>query len=607
MAIIKHIAVKNRYYSAAVEYLTCKFDEHTMKPLVDDKGRIMMRDSFLIEGINCEVDTFGAECIETNRCYGKNNAAKDVKAHHYIISFSPDDHITMQEAMDFGKQYVEKFLPGHQAVLAVHPDGHNGTGKVHVHIVINSVRKLEGKKERWQDKPCEYRQGCKHKSTGKFMRAAKQWVMRECMVKGYNQVNLLARSDGNNYWVEKRGKENNPDFKTDKDMIRERLDDLIEKADDLEHLTYYLENVEDWHIRITNKTISFQMPHMKKSIRGKSLGEEYDKTSLEQRIEKAIEAKEEAERKRRLEAERIKKAREEALRKEQEKQRLAEIERRQRGRIAQIEAKRIAQMEVSVQKESVAEFDVILSDEHDTESAIDVEEAIVAEPDMKVISEAVDIRTKLICLEYEKDYNLNKISDLDYDIRYHNPNYQSYVENQACITQKQSYINQWTRELAKCNLFQRDLKKMYNEQIQKAEAEIADIKADNHKILSKASCGSEDELRICQNDYEQKKKLLSMLAQRNQSINRECEDLKENYMNLIAQVDEPTRKKFITDKGEYQKSSVAKAEAILKDMYAEAYSGMDAQTAMIRVETSLQNVVEDGRFHNSIVRTKGSR
>ena len=58
--------------------------------------------------------------------------------------------------MDFGKEYVEKFLPGHQAILAVHPDGHNGTGNVHVHIVINSVRKYEGKKERWQDKPCEY-------------------------------------------------------------------------------------------------------------------------------------------------------------------------------------------------------------------------------------------------------------------------------------------------------------------------------------------------------------------------------------------------------------------------------------------------------------------
>ena len=45
----------------------------------------------------------------------------------------------------------------------------------------------------------------------------------------------------------------------------------------------------------------------------------------------------------------------------------------------------------------------------------------------------MDIRAKLICLEYEQEYNVNKISDLDYDIRYHNPNYQSYVENQALI------------------------------------------------------------------------------------------------------------------------------------------------------------------------------
>ena len=56
MAIIKHIPVKNRYYSAAVEYLTCKFDEHTMKPLEDTKGRMIMRDNFLYRGYlgNCE-------------------------------------------------------------------------------------------------------------------------------------------------------------------------------------------------------------------------------------------------------------------------------------------------------------------------------------------------------------------------------------------------------------------------------------------------------------------------------------------------------------------------------------------------------------------------
>lgn len=404
---------------------------------------------------------------------------------------------TMQEAMDFGKQYVEKFLPGHQAILAVHPDGHNGTGNVHVHIVINSVRKYEGKKERWQDKPCEYRQGCKHKSTSKFMHAAKRWVMRECMVKGYNQVNLLARSDGNNYWVGKRGKEANPDFKTDKDMIRERLDALIQHAESLDHMIYYLEHVEDWQIRETNKTISFRMPHMKKSIRGKSLGEKYDKEALEQRIEKAMEAKEEAER--------IRKAREEAIRNEQERMRLADSEWRQSEKLAQHEEAHTTRTEASVLKEPVDEFEEASNNEYDMTFATKLEQATVTSPDMDVISEAMDIRAKLICLEYEQEYNLNKISDLDYEIRHHNPNYQSYVENQALIRKKQSYINQWTQELGQCKLFQRDLKKYYKEQIQEAESEISDIKEANTKILAKAGCRNEDELRCYQDSYQQKR------------------------------------------------------------------------------------------------------
>lgn len=80
----------------------------------------------------------------------------------------------MEQAMEFGKQWLEVFIPGHQAVLAVHPDGHNGSQNMHVHIVINSVRKYEGKKEKWHDKPCEWKQDCKHKSTGKLMYHAKK-------------------------------------------------------------------------------------------------------------------------------------------------------------------------------------------------------------------------------------------------------------------------------------------------------------------------------------------------------------------------------------------------------------------------------------------------
>ena len=120
------------------------------------------------------------------------------------------------------------------------------------------------------------------------------------------------------------------------------------------------------------------------------------------------------------------------------------------------------------------------------------------------------------------------------------------------ITQKQSYINQWTKELAKCNLFQRDLKKMYNEQIKEAEGEIAEIKASNQKILSKADCGSEDELRSCLN----KRKLLDTLAQRNRSIASECHKLEENYRLIYSQVDDVTRRELMTGENKYRERSV---------------------------------------------------
>lgn len=586
MAIIKHIPVKNRYYSAAVEYLTCKFDEHTMKPLVDAKGRMIMRDNFLIEGINCEVDTFGAECIEVNRYYGKNNAIKDVKAHHYIISFAPEDNITMQEAMDFGKQYVEKFLPGHQAILAVHPDGHNGTGNVHVHIVINSVRKYEGKKERWQDKPCEYRQGCKHKSTGKFMRAAKCWVMRECMLKGYNQVNLLACSDGNDYWVEKRGKEAEPDFKTDKDMIRERLDALIQHAESLKHMIYYLEHVEDWQIRETNKTISFRMPHMKKSIRGKSLGERYDKDALENRIAEIIALKEEK------------------LRAEQETMReeTLEITKEQAFVAIPVEATAAEELEkiVEVEEPAAEMFEAILEDEYLVagESKLVYETSTSSEPDYT--EELAELQSRFICLQYEFQYNLDKISDLDYEHRYRDPEYITYQSNLLRIVDKSLYINQWTEELAKCGLFQKDLKMMYKEQIEAATIEVKRIEEENERILDKAGCRSESELYAKQQAYDKNWSLCNTLAERNRSIKEECEGITLEYAQLFRGAEGVLNSEGFGNNKQVDDIAEKKARAILKDMHGKDFSEYGFRDACIKAEMKLQNVDKDRSYERGV-------
>ena len=322
MAIIKHIPIKNRYYSSAVEYLTCQFDEYTNEPILDEKGRIMKREEYLIEGVNCEVDTFGAECIETNRFYGKNNAVKDVKAHHYIISFDLTDNITMEEALEFGKEWLSVFAPGHQAVIEAHPDGHHGSKNMHVHIVFNSVRKYAGVKEKWHYKPCEWKQGCKHRSTGRMMHNAKKWVMRRCLIRGYEQVDLLTKKHRDDYWVEKRLMESNAKdgigATSNKEIIRNTIDKFIPAVKSFEQLVECLTNIYGWNIRVTDKTVTFTMPDMKRGIRGNKLGDGYGKSELIERIDiavkekAAIDAKRIAEENARAEAVRIAKAEAEA-------------------------------------------------------------------------------------------------------------------------------------------------------------------------------------------------------------------------------------------------------------------------------------------------------
>lgn len=345
MAILKHIPIKNRYYSSAVEYLTCQFDEYTNEPVLDEKGRIMEREEYLIEGVNCEVDTFGAECIETNRFYGKNNALKDVKAHHYIISFDPTDNITMEEALAFGKEWLSVFAPGHQAVIAAHPDGHHGSKNMHVHIVFNSVRKYAGVQEKWHYKPCEWKQGCKHRSTGRMMHNAKKWLMRRCLIQGYEQVDLLTKKHRDDYWVERRLMKSNAKdgigVTSNKEMIRNTIDKLIPAVKSFEQLVEYLTGIYGWNIRVTDKTVTFTMPDMKRGIRGNKLGDGYGKAELIERIDVAVkekaalEAKRIAEENERAEAKRIAEAREKVRLEAERKAAAEKAEQRRKEELSQ--------------------------------------------------------------------------------------------------------------------------------------------------------------------------------------------------------------------------------------------------------------------------------
>lgn len=147
MATFKHISSKNADYGAAEQYLTFEHDEFTMKPTRDENGQIVPRTGYLISSLNCGDEDFAIACMRSNLKYGKNQKREDVKSHHYIISFDPrdaqDNGLTVDRAQELGEQFCREHFPGHQALVCTHPDGHNHSGNIHVHIVINSLRIAE--------------------------------------------------------------------------------------------------------------------------------------------------------------------------------------------------------------------------------------------------------------------------------------------------------------------------------------------------------------------------------------------------------------------------------------------------------------------------------
>ena len=92
MATLKHINSKNADYGAARDN-TCSFehDEFTMKPVLDETGRLIPREDYRLSTLNCGGEDFAVACMRANLRYEKNQRREDVKSHHYIISFDPRD------------------------------------------------------------------------------------------------------------------------------------------------------------------------------------------------------------------------------------------------------------------------------------------------------------------------------------------------------------------------------------------------------------------------------------------------------------------------------------------------------------------------------------
>ena len=303
MATFKHISSKNADYGAAEQYLTFEHDEFTMKPTLDKNGQIVPRTGYLISSLNCGDEDFAIACMRSNLKYGKNQKREDVKSHHYIISFdprdAPDNGLTVDRAQALGEQFCKEHFPGHQALVCTHPDGHNHSGNIHVHIVINSLRIAEVPLLPYMERPADTREGCKHRCTDAAMEYFKAEVMEMCHRENLYQIDLLNGSKNRvterEYWAKRKGqaaldKENashaatgeppkQTKFETDKEKLRRTIRTALSSAVSFEDFSGKLLQ-QGVTVKESRGRLSYLTPDRTKPITARKLGDDFDRAAV---------------------------------------------------------------------------------------------------------------------------------------------------------------------------------------------------------------------------------------------------------------------------------------------------------------------------------------
>ena len=304
MATLKHIASKNSDYSAIEAYLVYQHDEFTGKQLLDEQGKPKLRDSYLLDTLECGDFSFATACLLANRKYSKNTQRDDIKSHQYVISFDPrdaaDNGLTMEKAQALGLKFCEENFPGHPAIVCTHPDGHNHSGNIHVHIVIGSIRMREVERKPYMQKPRDWCEGMKHSSTAQTMRHLRVEVMELCEGAGLYQIDLLngskVRVSEREYWMKQRGQlkldhENaallatgqqptQTKFETAKEVLRRQISEVLNVATSFEDFSDRLLQQYGITVKESRGRLSYLPSGRTKFIRAKHLGDKFDKAAV---------------------------------------------------------------------------------------------------------------------------------------------------------------------------------------------------------------------------------------------------------------------------------------------------------------------------------------
>ena len=203
----------------------------------------------------------------------------------------------MEKAQALGLKFCEENFPGHPAIVCTHPDGHNHSGNIHVHIVIGSIRMREVERKPYMQKPRDWLEGMKHSSTAQTMRHLRVEVMELCEGAGLYQIDLLngskERVSEAEYWVRRRGqlkldRENaaltaagqppkQKKFETVKEILRKQISDVLNVATSLEDFSDRLMQQYGITVKESRGQLSYLPARRTKFIRAHSIGDKFEK------------------------------------------------------------------------------------------------------------------------------------------------------------------------------------------------------------------------------------------------------------------------------------------------------------------------------------------
>ena len=240
MAVIKRIASKATP-KKIVSYLTQ--EEKTEEKLIGGK--------------DCDPDNVVNDFNMTQELYGKTGG---VKYHHIIQSFSPEDNITPEKAHEIGKELAESQFKGFEVFVVTHKDKDH----IHNHLVVNSV---------------SFENGLKYNASNKSLWDIKRESNRLCERENLKTLDLEHKAEKRISSAEKRIMDRGQI--PWKDELRQIIDIARERTKDLESFREFLEKNFDIETRVTKNSISYKHPDHGKAIRGRSLGDRYNKEELE--------------------------------------------------------------------------------------------------------------------------------------------------------------------------------------------------------------------------------------------------------------------------------------------------------------------------------------